>query len=249
MNSHQVASDSNGRPSQTNPASQPLPTNPSSSEPSCFFKVIDVDMDGKNAEMQGECYSQFALVNFWASIPEQRANTIRVILHNRSNEDAPFKFNMPQEKNPGYYSCTYEYYQRPDLPLWRTRDFHLPTLRRMLERGSFAQSQWYSTISIKKHSRHCGAPFGKAKLWDLKYEQCRIFWAVDQRGIDEGKLVGIQRQARMKSTQLTGAYSALPHTLAYSISPKTLRKPRVGMVATSVNGSGRTEAIHTVNQR
>ena len=203
MNSHQVASDpngdeladtSNGRSSQTDRASQPLPAHRGSSEPSCFFRVIDVDTDGKNAQMQGECYSLPALVNFWATIPEQRANTIRVILHDQSNENAPFKFDMPQEKNPGYYSCTYDVYERPELPLWRTRDFHLPTLRRMLEKGSFAQ--WYSTTSIKKHRRFCRDPLYMERLWDVKYEQCRIYWAVDQQGIDDGKLVGIQRQAR-----------------------------------------------------
>ena len=49
----------------------------------CFFKVIDVNIGGKEIVVQGECYSMDKLDLITYKFPPQRKKTVRVILDGR----------------------------------------------------------------------------------------------------------------------------------------------------------------------
>lgn len=133
----------------------------------CYFKVIDIQVDGQEVHDRGGCYSMDGLDDFYKGIPPQPVNFIRVILDGRPQPDNDMDSLDELDSVDGlsYPRCSaFSRYSHFDpsrtCPLYSTEvtinplDFYyLPTLRGLC--GLQPRAGWYGIHSFAEHSSSC----------------------------------------------------------------------------------------------
>lgn len=124
----------------------------------CFYKIIDVALDGTGAETRLECYTRAKLANLDAQIPSQKENSIRVVLDGRG-EGVDYSYGSQES----YETCEDDTIWVPsetgrfipESPALFDGLFYLPSLQRMLSADFDSASHWYRAEYLVMHHHDC----------------------------------------------------------------------------------------------
>ncbi|KAF2243993.1 hypothetical protein BU26DRAFT_523534 [Trematosphaeria pertusa] len=168
--------------------------NPATGE--CYFKVIDIFLDGKPPVIRGEGYTEHDAEKSILGLPTQLENTIRVFLDGRSSRVGQYIDSYRTPEAP-YPSCLSRI-NPPNEHGWistracfpssqRLQDYGIPALRQMWEAS--VRPAAYRAPAFARHLRSCPnwSDFGRSSVVKQdEYEAQSVAFAVMHK---EGRAV------------------------------------------------------------
>lgn len=166
--------------------------------PDCYFKVVDISIDGTVVEDRGKCGFERDLEKFYDTVPAQGAESIRVILDGRifrSKRNDPIRYPdcwLDEEASDVVSDSCPLYTSSPPPQFWLHE--HFTPLRKMLIEGR--ESSWHCTHMFAQHSTSCHNRSKEKRLLQTDVDQCEQSWNLlkvtrDTSGNPIGKILSL----------------------------------------------------------